>query len=148
MISALALRSKGHWGYSAEFLEACRAELTWSAEECGTGRMWVAATDDEEIVGFSLIEGQPPSGELSALFVDPSAIGMGCGKLLLQHTLRDASARGFTRLTLDADPEAESFYAHFGAVKIGSSPSGSVPGRVLPRMSFSLTSDAFNNAAR
>ena len=27
-ISAMALRSKGHWGYDAAFLEACRADLT------------------------------------------------------------------------------------------------------------------------
>lgn len=136
-ISALALRSKGYWNYSAKFLEACKAELTYDAAECGSGRMW-AALVGAELVGFSLIRGTPPSGELAALFVDPSAIGTGCGKLLLQHTLREASSRGFARLVLDADPGAEPFYAHFGAARIGTSPSGSIPGRVLPQLRFSL----------
>jgi hypothetical protein len=41
--------------------------------------------------------------------------------------LREASERGFTRLDLDADPEATPFYLHFGAVRLGSTPSGSIP---------------------
>ena len=36
-ISALALRSKAHWGYDEAFLAACRAELTWTAAQCGSG---------------------------------------------------------------------------------------------------------------
>ena len=36
-MSSLALRSKSHWGYSAEFLQACRAELTYDASTCGSG---------------------------------------------------------------------------------------------------------------
>jgi len=136
-ISALALRSKGHWGYSAEFLEACRAELTYAPSTCGSGMMWVA-TEGATIAGFSLLQGEPPTGELAALFVDPSAIGTGCGRKLLVHSLRVAQARGFTRLLLDADPGAEPFYLHFGARRTGSSPSGSIPGRELPHLEFIL----------
>jgi GNAT superfamily N-acetyltransferase len=148
-ISTLALRSKGHWGYSPEFLDACRAELTFGPEICGSGRMAVAVTEAGDLVGFSLITGTPPSGELAALFVDPAAIGTGCGKLLLEHALHDASERGFTRLVLDADPGAESFYAHFGATRIGSRPSGSIPGRLLPHMFFSVPrADDTTNAHR
>nr|WP_211354784.1 hypothetical protein [Stackebrandtia albiflava] len=38
----------------------------------------------------------------------------------------------------DADPGAEPFYRRMGAVRIGEAPSGSVPGRVLPRMTVRL----------
>ena len=138
-ISALALRSKGHWGYSAEFLESCRAELTYGVADCGSGRMWVAEIEGK-VIGFCLLQGEPPSGELTALFVDPSAIGTGCGKLLLRHVLREAAERGFTRVHLDADPEAAPFYLHFGAVRLGSTPSGSIPGRLLPHLEFRLDS--------
>ena len=137
-LSALALRSKGYCGYSPQFLEACRGELSWSAEACASGRFWVAVADDDRILGFSLIGRTPPIGELCTLFVDPSAIGTGCGRLLLQNALRDAAALGFERLVLDADPGAEPFYARFGAVRIGLVPSGSVPGRLLPQMAFDL----------
>ncbi|MGD7788995.1 GNAT family N-acetyltransferase [Propionibacteriaceae bacterium Y1700] len=137
-ISALALRSKGHWGYSAEFLEACRAELTIDATDCGSGLMWVVE-QDARVLGFSLLKVDSAGAELSALFVDPSAIGTGCGRILLEHTLRAARVAGFTHVELDADPGAESFYLHFGARRIGSSPSGSVPGRELPRLAIALT---------
>jgi hypothetical protein len=33
-ISALALRSKGHWGYDAAFLAACRENLTIGSRGC------------------------------------------------------------------------------------------------------------------
>lgn len=33
ILSDLALRSKAHWGYDAEFIEACRDELTVDASE-------------------------------------------------------------------------------------------------------------------
>lgn len=45
---------------------------------------------------------------------------------------------GFTRLTIDADPNAEPFYRAMGAVRIGAVPSGSVPGRELPLLEVSL----------
>ena len=135
--SSLALRSKGHWGYSPEFLEACRAELTFDASTCGAGMTWVA-TVGTTTAGFSLIQGEPPAGELAALFVDPTVIGTGCGRRLLVHTLRVARARGFTRLVLDADPGAEPFYLHFGARRTGNSPSLSIPGRELPHLEFVL----------
>ena len=85
-----------------------------------------------------LLRGNAPVCELAALFVDPVAIGTGCGRLLLLHILDAASARGFAQLVLDADPGAESFYLHFGASRIGTSPSGSVPGRELPHLHFNL----------
>lgn len=131
------MRSKAVWGYSSEFLAACRAELTYTAAQCGGERMWVGVAQGT-VVGFSHLQGEPPRGELAALFVDPATIGCGYGKELLLHSLRVASAAGFTHLTLDADPGAESFYLRFGATRIGTSASGSIPGRELPRLEFTL----------
>jgi GNAT superfamily N-acetyltransferase len=99
--------------------------------------MWVAVQTDT-VLGFSLLRGEPPRGELAALFVDPAAIGTGCGHMPLEHSHRAAREMGFTRLELDADPGAESFYLHFSARRIGSSPSGSIPGRELPHLMLDL----------
>lgn len=41
---------------------------------------------------------------------------------------------------IDADPNAEPFYRAMGAVRIGATPSGSIPGRELPLLEFTLTS--------
>lgn len=137
-ISELALRSKSYWGYGKEFLDACRDEVTFDAAACASGMAWVAV-DGPTLVGFSLIEGAPPNGELAGLFVDLPAIGTGCGRMLLTHTLRAAQERGFEELVLDADPGAEPFYIRFGAERIGDSPSGLLPGRMLPHMKFVLS---------
>lgn len=94
-ISALALRSKGYWGYSQEFLDACRDELTYTAEVCGSGDV-VVAESCGEVVGFFVLHGTGPVGELDALFVDPSAIGSGLGRRLLTTALEQARDRDTT----------------------------------------------------
>lgn len=140
-LSALALRSKAYWGYDAAFLEACRVELTFSPATCGSGTVWVAERTGR-LLGFSALSGTPPHGELAALFVDPPAIGHGVGAALLRATLRHAYRRGFRGLELAADPGAEGFYRHHGAERLGTVASGSIPGRRLPLMRFTLVATA------
>lgn len=131
-LSELALRSKAHWGYDAEFLASCRAELTLTDAELGTRRTTVAERAGD-IVGFTTLEGEPPQGVLGMMFVDPCAIGKGIGRLLFTHAVETAQALGFTRFTIDADPNAEPFYEAMGGVAVGRVPSGSIPGRTLTR---------------
>lgn len=149
-LSELALRSKAHWGYDPEFLEACRAGLAVTAGQCVSGEVYVAEADGGELAGFSYVVGsasgaQPasgigagaeagPEGVLEALFVDPVFIGQGFGGRLLRHALARAAAASMSSLVFDADPFAVPFYEHCGARIIGTAPSGSIPGRELPRM--------------
>ena len=137
LLSALALRSKAHWGYDAAFLEACKDELTLDEGEVADRRTHVADRAGH-VLGFTTLEGEPPTGVLGMMFVEPQAIGQGVGRLLFEHTVAAARELGFARITLDADPHAEPFYRAVGAVRAGSAPSGSLPGRVLPRMIVSL----------
>lgn len=132
-LSDLALRSKGHWGYDEAFLEACRAELTVTPDWCAAGTVLVAE-DDGVVLGLVALAGEPPDGELAMLFVEPAAIGRGLGAVLTRAGLDLAARLGMERLHLDADPDAEPFYLRMGAVRVGETPSGSVPGRVLPAM--------------
>jgi GNAT superfamily N-acetyltransferase len=132
-ISALALRSKGHWGYDAQFLAACRDDLTIRPEWCDGVRLVVAELDGV-LLGYARIAGEPPVGELAGLFVDPAAIGRGVGGLLLRHAVRIAAGLGMTAVEIDSDPNAEPFYRHAGAVRIGESPSTVDPNRLLPRL--------------
>ena len=136
-VSALALRSKGHWGYSAEFLEACRAELTYSGADCASGDLYVAEAGSV-VSGFFLLRGAAPAGELQAIFVDPPWIGHGLGGVLITYALDLARTRGISRVNVDSDPGAEPFYQHHGARRVGEVASGSVPGRMLPQLVFEL----------
>ena len=133
VLTDLALRSKAHWRYDADFLEACRDELTMAAHEVARRRTTVADRDGH-ILGFTTLEGELPTGVLGMMFVDPQAIGQGIGRLLFEHTTTAGRELGFTQLTIDADPNAEPFYRAMGAVRIGNVPSGSIAGRVLPQM--------------
>ncbi|MFI7384733.1 GNAT family N-acetyltransferase [Streptomyces sp. NPDC049813] len=133
-LSALALRSKAHWGYDAEFMAACVAELTVRAEDVVRRRTAVAEAPDGRLVGLATLEGEPPHGELGLMFVDPDAIGGGVGRLLFDHVCATARAAGFTRFGWAADPHAVPFYEAMGGRRVGSVPSGSLPGRVLPLM--------------
>ncbi|GLY64110.1 GNAT family N-acetyltransferase [Amycolatopsis taiwanensis] len=137
VLSELALRSKAHWGYDDAFLEACRAELTLRPADLAEQRATVAQVGDR-VVGFYTLAGQAPEGELACLFVEPGHIGTGVGRRLWQHAVDTARALDFERFTLDADPFAETFYRKMGAVRIGVTPSDSIPGRLLPQMAYHL----------
>ncbi|NEB74834.1 GNAT family N-acetyltransferase [Streptomyces sp. SID14478] len=137
-LSALALRSKAHWGYDADFMEACVAELTLEPGEVEARRTAVAESGDGRLLGLVTLEGQPPQGELGLMFVAPEAIGGGVGRLLFDHLREAARAAGFTRISWAADPNALPFYEAMGGRRSGSIPSGSVAGRVLPLMELDL----------
>jgi GNAT superfamily N-acetyltransferase len=136
-ISALALRSKAHWGYDAAFLAACRDDLTIDPAWCDGVRL-VVAEDGGTLLGYARIAGGPPVAELAGLFVDPPAIGHGIGGLLLRHAMRIATGLGVRTLEIDSDPSAEAFYRHAGAVRIGESPSTVDPTRRLPHLMLAV----------
>ncbi|MEU6012591.1 GNAT family N-acetyltransferase [Streptomyces sp. NPDC047515] len=138
-LTELALASKAHWGYDEAFLAACRDELTLHSADIGRRRTTVAE-ENGRVLGFTTLEGFPPEGALGMMFVEPDALGRGIGRLLFEHTMAEARRLGFVRVTIDADPNAEPFYLAMGAVRIGATPSGSIPGRELPLLEVGLTS--------
>ena len=134
LLSRLALRSKGHWGYSQDFLDACRSELTVDASRLGTtDYQGFAALDGDSIFGFYVLEKKSAgSYELEALFVEPEHIGGGVGCLLIQHAVQRLSELGAGRLIIQGDPHATDFYIAAGARQVGTRESDSIPGRELP----------------
>ncbi|MET7856707.1 GNAT family N-acetyltransferase [Streptomyces sp. NPDC005318] len=138
-LTGLALRSKGYWGYDDAFLAACRDELTLHPEDLERRRTAVAE-EDGRVLGFTTLEGLPAVGTLGMMFVEPDTVGRGVGRLLFEHVVSEARRLGFVRFTIDADPHAEPFYLAMGAVRIGATPSGSIPGRELPLLEFTLPS--------
>ena len=136
-ITEIAMRSKAYWGYSDEFMEACKGELTVSSEDIANNPFGIVDREGN-IAGFYMLDGEAPSGELRMLFVDPDYIGTGVGGELFEAAKATAAEIGMTSLLIDSDPNAEAFYTHMGAVKIGESLSGSIPGRVLPKLKVEL----------
>ncbi|MFH7599662.1 GNAT family N-acetyltransferase [Streptomyces racemochromogenes] len=135
-LSALVMRSKAHWGYGAEFLDACAPQLRIAEEELTARRITVAENARGELLGCASLEGggrgSAGPARLGLLFVEPSAIGRGVGRLLYLDAVRRAAGLGFRRMLIDADPHAEGFYRAMGAVPAAGSPPGLVRFEVAP----------------
>jgi GNAT superfamily N-acetyltransferase len=130
-LTELALRSKAHWGYDAAFMATVRPILTFTEDDLTATPVWVLERGGAA-QGLYRLTGEPPTGELEDLWLDPAAIGHGDGRRLLAHALATAAGLGFRALRIEADPHAEGFYAAMGATRIGERRSPS--GRTLPLM--------------
>jgi len=134
VLSALALRSKAHWGYSREFLKMCESELTVQAHQIENSNLdYVVAEVCSTVVGFyALKKTSKEKFELEALFVEPEHIGTGLGRRLIRHALDAVKGQGGESLRIQGDPNAENFYLAAGGKCIGTRESASIPGRLLP----------------
>lgn len=139
-LSDLAFRSKAYWGYSAEFMEACRAELWISAMDMASPDChYVVAESRGEILGYyALRQLSAEEQELEALFVDPEHIGQGVGGKLIEHAKSHAEEAGARFLRAQGDPNAADFYRAAGGIQVGERESDSVPGRYLPEFRIRL----------
>lgn len=134
----LALRSKGYWGYSPTFLDACRTDLSYSPEAIATRPFFVAEIEGSVAGFYALAPVDRGLVDLEALFVAPEAIGQGVGRRLWAHAVAQCRAIGATTLRIEADPFAEGFYLAMGALRVGEAPSAAIPGRFLPLLHYSL----------
>lgn len=132
-LSDLCLRSKAVWGYEPAMLERFRRELTLSEQDLRQDAI-VVADDLRGIAGVVEVSFGGDVAVLEKLFVEPARFGEGTGNLMYVWACRIAQGRGAHQLVVDADPGAAAFYLRMGAEPAGEAESGSVPGRMLPRL--------------
>jgi GNAT superfamily N-acetyltransferase len=136
-LSDLCLRSKAVWGYDAEFLAACRGELSFGPNDLEVTPI-VVAERDQRLLGVAQVKLMNGEADLAKLFVDPDALRGGIGRALLHWAIDVAAERGAGRLIIESDPGAAQFYRRMGAYDAGEAASGSIPGRTLPRLVIDL----------
>ena len=137
VLTRIALASKRYWGYDDAFMERCQSELTVQARDIESNPVFVAR-DAGRILGFYVLTSVDVTHrELDMLFVEPSSIGEGVGGALMRHAMDCARDDGASTLQIVADPNAATFYEHFGAKRTGTSISAST-GRALPAYEVSL----------
>ena len=140
ILTDLSMRAKRSNGYDDAFMQACRAELTVTAARMEEGEYWVAESD--AVCGCVCLKTTFEGfGEVHAFFIDPECQRKGVGRSLWLKVVERARLLGITSLSLDADPAAVPFYRAMGFVEIGQTPSGSIEGRMLPRMECHLDHD-------
>ncbi len=134
ILTEIAVTAKRHWEYPERWIQIWLPQLSISAGYISKNETWVAQSGGKLVAWYSLKE---TDGELwlDNLWVLPGFIGKGIGKRLFLHSLERSRLRAASVLKVTADPNAESFYRHMGARKIGEQP-GEVDGepRVLPVM--------------
>jgi GNAT superfamily N-acetyltransferase len=143
LLSELCLRSKASWGYDAAFMAACRAELMLCPEELRTTHLQLAE-ETAGPLGLAQVAIEEGRADLLKLFVEPARQKGGIGRLLMAWALATARALGASEMVIEADPGAVGFYRRFGASQAGWAPSGSIPGRRLPRLVLDLAQQKEN----
>jgi GNAT superfamily N-acetyltransferase len=93
---------------------------------------------DGRLAGIAQVKSSGDTAQLEKLFVEPAMLRTGTGRKLLDWAKATARAAGATALVIEADPDAAEFYRRMGAVDDGVVPSGSIPGRLIPRLNLPL----------
>jgi len=137
LLTDLCLQSKAVWGYDEAFMRACRAELTLTPADLAATSLQVAVEGDQ-VIGVVQVAVDGEAADLAKLFIAPSALRGGTGRKLFDWAVAAARERGARWMWIEADPDAAAFYRRMGAIDDGVVPSGSIPGRVLPRLKLQL----------
>ena len=132
-LSALCQRAKAHWDYPADMQAAFRDELTLRPADLEQDAIMIAE-DKRGIAGMVQLSKRGEHAILDKLYIEPDRMGEGAGKMLYVWACRIARENGASDLLIDADPNAAAFYERMGAVRQGTAPSGSIPGRQLPHL--------------
>lgn len=133
----LAFRSKAVWGYDRAFMERCRAELTIADDQIRARPVYVWI-ESGRVLGFYALRLEDGLVEIDHLWVAPEALRRGIGRALWRHLRQEAIRLGAARIGVSADPNAEGFYLRLGFSRVGTRPSGSIPGRSLPYLELVL----------
>jgi hypothetical protein len=136
VLTALAMRSKAHWGYDAAFMERAAGEMMIAAELLGAAAAAFVAQREAavEVLGFYVLCLENGVPTLRDLWIEPVAIGTGVGRRLWMHMLGEARRLRFPAVRIVSEPNAQGFYAKMGARTVGEVESPVVKGRMLPVM--------------
>lgn len=118
MLTAIAHAAKRHWGYPEKWIAHWEPDLTITPEFINANEVFVAVKDGR-IIGCRALVLSQSLADLEHMWILPEFIGTGLGRRLFMHTRDRAASLKMAELELSADPHAEGFYQHMGAVRIG-----------------------------
>ena len=141
VLTQIAHAAKRHWNYPEDWIEHWKLDLTITPQFITENEVFIALVD-EQIAGCCALVVADSLAEIEHMWMRPEHMGTGVGRALFTHARYRAEERGARVLELSADPNAEGFYAHMGAIRIGEIPGGMAghEDRTLPRMRIDLKS--------
>jgi predicted N-acetyltransferase YhbS len=117
-LSQIAMEAKKYWEYPPEVIDSWHSTLTLDAMHIDLSPPYVAE-EDGEVVGFYQLISDGEKMELEHMWVKPLYMNKGIGKQLIAHAITSAKVRGAKKMSIDADPNATSFYLSCGAYRVG-----------------------------
>jgi len=137
VLTSITKQSKAYWGYTEELLKEWDTLLTITKDYLIKNEVYKLIHKEEIIGYYSYYFVDEKIINFDNLFVLPNFIGKGFGKILINDFLEKISQRKIDKVILEADPNAELFYKHFGFKTIGHKES-SIKNRYLPIMELRL----------
>mgnify|MGYP006147949365 FL=1 len=137
ILTEITKKSKAYWGYSDEQMESWSELLTITKNYIETNKVYKLVVDKLTVGYYSYVYLNEKEVKLDNLFVMPSYIGKGFGKLLMVNFLTEIENSEVEKITLDSEPNAASFYESFGFIKVGQIET-SIKDRYLPIMELKI----------
>lgn len=137
ILTEITKKSKAYWGYSEEQLLKWSNNLTITQDYIKRNDVFKLVNNNLIVGYYSYFSEGEKSMKLDNLFVLPEYIGKGFGKYLMTDFLNRMKEAKIERITLDSEPNAESFYSKMGFVKIGEFET-SIKNRFMPIMELKL----------
>jgi GNAT superfamily N-acetyltransferase len=117
-LTEIAHAAKRHWGYPERWIQGWRDILTVRPEFIAANVAY-SAIENDRAVGFYLLTTEDDGLHLDHLWIAPHAMGRGIGRALFEHAIEETRRLGHRTLMIEADPNAEGFYASMGARRVG-----------------------------
>lgn len=137
LLTTITKKSKAYWGFSEDILKEWEHLLTVTKDYIEKNKVYKLVQNDQIIGYYSYFFADENTVKLDNIFIFPEFIGKGFGKILMNDFLKNINQYGVTKITLDAEPNAEKFYKNFGFETIGQLES-SVKDRYLPIMELRI----------
>ncbi len=114
LLVSLEIRSESYWSYSKDFMDRFK-EVYLITEEFVSNNTTYILKEDDMIIGFYGLLQNDDEDSLEYLFIEPSYIGKGYGKILWNHALEECKKLGIKEFTIITSPDARGFYLRLGA---------------------------------
>ena len=137
ILTEITKKSKAFWGYSEEQLKKWKNSLTISAEYICKNETYKLSQNNVIIGYYSYLEKENKTIYLDNLFIIPEKIGLGLGKFLMKDVFEKIKNKGFQKIVLHSEPNAENFYTKMGFEKIGEFETA-IKNRFMPIMEINL----------
>ncbi|HVG18646.1 MAG TPA: GNAT family N-acetyltransferase [Blastocatellia bacterium] len=137
-LTQIAHAAKRHWRYPERWIESWKDVLTITPDYILNNEVY-SATDGDDVLGFYALIADGDKATLDHLWIDPKNIGAGIGRELFNHAVRRATAMHASVIEIESDPNAEGFYKHMGARRLGET-SSELDGqpRILPLLALEI----------